>query len=179
MFGKALGNGYAINSVLGRREVMEHAKHSFISSTNWTERVGPAAALATLEQMEELKSWEILIENGKYFRSGLQKVLKNRKMDVKFTGLIPLSVTQIQSDLISLSEETAFRTLITKKFLEHYILSNNLFYLSVLHTPPLLDEYLNVYSTIIDDIVENINRGVSIKEQLCGEPAHLTFGRLS
>ena len=93
-------------------------------------------------------------------------------MDVKFTGLIPLC-TQIQSDLISLSEETA-SNLNYKKFLEHYILSNNLFYL-VFCIPPLLDEYLNVYSTIIDDIVENINRGVSIKEQLYGEPAHLTW----
>ena len=48
MFGKALGNGYAITATIGRREVMEAAQTSFISSTFWTERIGPAAALKTL-----------------------------------------------------------------------------------------------------------------------------------
>jgi Glutamate-1-semialdehyde aminotransferase len=33
MFGKALGNGYAITAILGRKEVMECAQTSFISST--------------------------------------------------------------------------------------------------------------------------------------------------
>ena len=179
MFGKALGNGYAINSVLGRREIMEHAKESFISSTNWTERIGPTAALATLEQMEELKSWELLVENGNYFRNGLREFLNSRKMDVQFTGLIPLSVTQIICNFISQSEEVAFRTLITKRFLEYNILSYNLFYLSVLHTPSLLDRYLHIYSIIIDDIIDKINSGLSIEQQLGGDPAHLTFGRLS
>ena len=41
MFGKALGNGYAITSVIGRREVMDAAQSTFISSTFWTERIGP------------------------------------------------------------------------------------------------------------------------------------------
>ena len=40
MFGKALGNGYAITSVIGRREVMDAAQSTFISSTFWTEELG-------------------------------------------------------------------------------------------------------------------------------------------
>ena len=52
IFGKALGNGHAITSVLGIREVMQAAQSTFISSTFWTERLGPAAALKTLEIME-------------------------------------------------------------------------------------------------------------------------------
>ena len=48
MFGKALGNGYAISAIIGEQEVMEKAQLSFISSTFWTERIGPNAALKTL-----------------------------------------------------------------------------------------------------------------------------------
>ena len=55
IFGKALGNGYAINAIIGKRSIMEASKKSFISSTFWTERIGPAAALQTLESMEKLK----------------------------------------------------------------------------------------------------------------------------
>ena len=40
IFGKALGNGYAITAVVGRKEVMEVAQSTFISSTFWTERIG-------------------------------------------------------------------------------------------------------------------------------------------
>jgi glutamate-1-semialdehyde 2,1-aminomutase len=36
MFGKSLGNGYAITAVIGKREVMEAAQRSFISSTFFT-----------------------------------------------------------------------------------------------------------------------------------------------
>ena len=54
MFGKALGNGYAINAIIGKREVMEYAQNTFISSTFWTERIGPSAALKTLNIMQSL-----------------------------------------------------------------------------------------------------------------------------
>ena len=52
-FGKALGNGYAITAVVGSDKIMSNASSSFISSTFWTERIGPTAALKTLELMEK------------------------------------------------------------------------------------------------------------------------------
>ena len=58
MFGKALGSGYAITATIGRRSVMEAAQNTFISSTFWTERIGPTAALKTLDVMERERSWE-------------------------------------------------------------------------------------------------------------------------
>ena len=60
IFGKALGNGYAITATIGRREIMEAAQTSFISSTFWTERIGPSAAIVTLNEMKKLKSWKII-----------------------------------------------------------------------------------------------------------------------
>ena len=40
MFGKALGNGYAITAVLGKK-IMEAGQNTFISSTFWTEELVP------------------------------------------------------------------------------------------------------------------------------------------
>ena len=51
MLGKTLGNGYAITAVLGKKDIMSAAQETFISSTFWTERIGPTAALKTLEIM--------------------------------------------------------------------------------------------------------------------------------
>ena len=57
IFGKALGNGYAITAIVGKESVMNYAQQSFISSTFWTESVGPPAALKTIEIMKNEKTW--------------------------------------------------------------------------------------------------------------------------
>lgn len=54
VFAKALGNGHPMAAIIGTEKAMNSAHESFISSTYWTERVGPAAALAVLKKMEEL-----------------------------------------------------------------------------------------------------------------------------
>ena len=64
VFSKTMGNGYAICAVVGRKDIMEAAQGSWISSTFWTERIGPTAALAALAEMERTKSWEIITEIG-------------------------------------------------------------------------------------------------------------------
>ena len=70
IYGKTLGNGYAITSVVGRREVMEYAQDTFISSTFWTERIGPTAAIKSLEIMRKIKSWDIVTSIGQNVQNG-------------------------------------------------------------------------------------------------------------
>lgn len=57
IFSKTMGNGYAIAAVIGKKEIMDAAQGSWISSTFWTERIGPSAALASLAEMKRVKSW--------------------------------------------------------------------------------------------------------------------------
>jgi len=83
MFGKALGNGYAITAVIGRKEVMEAAQTSFISSTFWTERIGPTAALKTLEVMKREKSWEQITQTGISIRKGWQSLADKHGLEVE------------------------------------------------------------------------------------------------
>lgn len=65
VFSKTIGNGFAISAVVGTKEIMDAAQKTWISSTFWTERIGPTAACATLKEMERVKSWEIITEIGK------------------------------------------------------------------------------------------------------------------
>ena len=71
IFGKAC-NGYAINAVIGKSDIMRAADRSFISSTFWTERIGPTAALKTLEVMESLESWKVITAKG-HGRKNMEK----------------------------------------------------------------------------------------------------------
>ena len=81
VFGKALGNGYAITAVIGRKEVMDVTQSTFISSTFWTERIGPTAALKTLEVMEREESWD------KITKTGIK--ITNRWKDLRKTNILP------------------------------------------------------------------------------------------
>ena len=54
IFGKALGNGYPISAVIGKKKIMNFAQRTFISSTMWTERLGFIAGVTTLKKMKRL-----------------------------------------------------------------------------------------------------------------------------
>ena len=47
ILGKALGNGYPITAVLGKKDIMQSAQSTFISSTFWTDRTGYVVAINT------------------------------------------------------------------------------------------------------------------------------------
>ena len=53
VFAKALGNGYPISAIVGRGAVMSAAQETFISSTAWTERIGPAAGVAAVTKYRD------------------------------------------------------------------------------------------------------------------------------
>ncbi len=111
MFGKALGNGYAITATIGRRAVMDAAQSTFISSTFWTERIGPTAALKTLEVMERLKSWDTITQTGLSIRQGWQQLADKHGLKIDHWGLPALTGFTIQSP-----NALAYKTLITQVF---------------------------------------------------------------
>lgn len=158
IFGKALGNGYAITAAVGTRNVMEAAQKSFISSTFWTERIGVSAALKTLEIMEQNKSWEIITNIGKKIRMIWRDISNVYDLNINISGLLALSSFNFQS-----KNNLKYKTLITQEMLKNNILASNSVYTSVAHTNECLEKYsdqLNkVFLTIknCEDEVKNID----------------------
>jgi glutamate-1-semialdehyde 2,1-aminomutase len=91
MFGKAMGNGYAVTSVIGRRDIMEAAQSTFISSTFWTERIGSVAALKTLEVMERDQTWKVITKTGLSIRAGIQSLADRHGLTISSWGLPALT----------------------------------------------------------------------------------------
>ena len=100
MLGKTLGNGYAITAVVGKEEIMRFAEQTFISSTFWTERIGPAAALKTLEIMEREKSWIDITNKGKNITKRWAKLAKKYGLSLESNGLPALTSFVISSKKI-------------------------------------------------------------------------------
>ena len=136
IFGKALGNGYAITSIIGKRSVMETAQKSFISSTFWTERIGPAAAIETLNQMKKLKSWKVIDSNGKYIMKNWQKLAKNYGFQIEVKGLPALCSFTFKS-----KNNDKYKALITQDLQKGFLASNSV-YSSISHKRSIVDKYL-------------------------------------
>ena len=147
IFGKALGNGYAITSVIGKKDIMDAAQKTFISSTFWTERIGPTAALKTLEIMEDIKSWEIITEKGNYLRNGWINIAKENNLNLEITGIPALSSFRIVSDSF-----LGYKTFITQEMLKVGYLAANTCYLSISHDYKIIDNYLDKLNHIFKQI---------------------------
>ena len=172
MFGKALGNGYAITSVIGKRDIMQSAQDTFISSTFWTERIGPTAALKTLEVMHREKSWEKISNIGGFVKKGWLKLAKENDIDINIGGLDSLANFVINHKFSNL-----YKTFITQEMLKRGYLASNSFYASVAHE----DRYVSTYLENLSEIFATL--GYLIKEnrppKLLNEVAHQSFKRLN
>ena len=120
LFGKALGNGYAVTAVIGKRDIMENAQASFISSTFWTERIGPTAALETLKEMKRIKSWKIINENGNKIINGWKKLERKYELKIKIGGLPSICNFSFLS-----KQNQLYKTLITQEMLKKGFLASN------------------------------------------------------
>lgn len=173
MFGKALGNGYAITAVLGKKDIMQAAQKTFISSTFWTERIGPTAALACLEEMENTQAWEKITDTGLDITRGWKQLGEKYELPLKTGGLPALTSFSIDS-----KDWLAYKTFITQEMLKKGILASNAVYVSTAHRR----EYVEHYFAALDPIFEQIKsfeEGRDVYALLEGPVAHGGFKRLN
>ena len=137
MYGKALGNGYAITAVVGKKEIMDCAQDSFISSTFWTERIGPAAAIKTLDIMKEIKSWEILPKVGNTISKTWKEIFEsvNLKYEIFGTPAIPCFAFKGKN-------AQKYKTIFTDMMLDRKILASNVIFTSVVHDKKKILDHL-------------------------------------
>lgn len=173
MFGKAMGNGYAITATIGRREIMEAAQSTFISSTFWTERIGPAAALKTLEVMERERTWETITQTGLKIRELWDQLATRHGLEVDHWGLPALTGYTIRS-----SRSLEYKTLITQEMLEKGILAGNSVYVCTEHTPEIISQYFDALDPVFK-LIKECEDGRDVLSLLKGPVCHDGFKRLN
>ncbi|CAM4085768.1 aminotransferase class III-fold pyridoxal phosphate-dependent enzyme [Flavobacterium sinopsychrotolerans] len=174
MYGKTIGNGYALTAVVGKRSVMEAAQTTFISSTFWTERIGPTAALATLKVMEHVKSWETITETGNKMRQGWQQLADTYNLEISISGIPSLSTYSFNSP-----DALAYKTLIAQEMLKKGFLASTNFYASTAHNDENLDLYFNALEDVYKSISECNTGKLKIENLLEGPICHGGFKRLN
>jgi glutamate-1-semialdehyde 2,1-aminomutase len=173
VFGKAMGNGYSITAIIGKRNVMESAQSTFISSTFWSERIGPTAALKTLEVMERTKSWEIITQTGRMIRQRWQKLADKHELKINHWGLPALTGYSFKGP-----NALAYKTLITQEMLEKGYLATNSVYVCTEHTSDILDGYFDALNPIFK-LIKECEEGRDVNDLLQYPVCHSGFRRLN
>lgn len=173
IFGKTLGNGYAITATIGRREIMEAAQSTFISSTFWTERLGPSAALATLDVMEEARAWEAITAIGLDIRQRWQALADRHGLEIDHWGLPALTGYTFRSE-----QALAYKTLVTQEMLAKGYLAGNSVYTCISHTPDVVDGYFDALDPVFA-LIHECEEGRDVASLLKGPVCHAGFKRLN
>jgi len=173
VLGKALGNGHPISAVIGRRDIMDAAQLSFISSSYWTERVGFVAALKTLEVFESENIPKKLIDTGDYIRKGLLQVADETGFNLEILG-----VNSVLILLLKGSDPLVIKTLFTQEMLKRGFLASNVIYVCAAHSKNIVDLYLKNVEDVFTLILEAEKDGIT-ESLLEGPVCHSGFSRLN
>jgi glutamate-1-semialdehyde 2,1-aminomutase len=170
VFAKSLANGYAMSAVIGTERVMQSAQTTFISSTNWTERVGPVAALATIKKYCQLNVHTHIKLMGCYMKEAWKKAALKYGFKITINGLdsLPSFIFEHKN---AIELETAF----TVEMLKKGYLGFKQFRPSYAHTESDLIEY----EKILFDVFSELKMMVEQKKPFPENTHHTGFHRLT
>ena len=171
-FGKTLGNGYAITAVIGRESVMQAAQSTFISSTFWTERIGPSAALATLEAMRTEDAPQRVHNIGVGVQERWQHMAADQELQVSTGGLPALANFTVEG-----LDPLVVKTFVTSRMLEQGYLAGVNLYVSLAHTPDILNDYFEALTPVFAEIASF--EPDELADRLPDGPAQSGFRRLT
>lgn len=174
VLGKALGNGYPITCVLGKKKYLKKASSSFISSTFWTEKSGIVAALKTLDIINKKKTFIKIKETGKKIKNIWKKISKKYKIPISVYGL-----DSIPCFKILLKDSRKYKTFITQEMLKKKILATNMIYVSTVHKSKHINHYQNILDKIFYKIQKCEQKKLFINKILKSNVSNADFNRLT
>ena len=169
IFGKALGNGHAINAIIGKKEIMENIKDTFISSTFWTERLGSVAGLETLKLMKKIESWKINSKIGANIKKNWNQIARENSLRINVQG-----IDSLPNFIFNSKKHNLYKTYISQQMIKKKIMASNVVYTCISHTNKILDNYFdnlnNIFKMIkkCDDEKENIYNLLKTNEAITG-----------
>ena len=172
VFGKAMGNGFAISAIVGRRAVMDHAQRSFISSTFWTEKIGFVAALAAIKKMLKENVPSYLVQYGELINRGLSVLSKSHDVPVSISGIPPLTHIAFETP-----ESAAVQTLYTQEMLFKGYLLGAAVYTTYAYSEEIIEQFVADSDSVFKMIKNALENG-NVKKFLKNDIAYSGFKRL-
>jgi len=155
VFSKALGNGYPIGAIIGKKEIMDAAQNTFISSTNWTERIGPVAALETIRKHKKENVGRHLVYIGNRIQRLWNELSEKHSISIQVGGIPPLSHFTFQYEN-ALNINALFIQLMLKKG----FLASTTFYSMFAHN----EIHVEKYAEALDEVFQKLKKIIEMKQ---------------
>jgi glutamate-1-semialdehyde 2,1-aminomutase len=173
VFSKALGNGYPMAAIIGKSSVMDAAQRSFISSTYWTERIGPVAALATIKKHRKYDVGKHLMKIGQAVQNGWRELFEKHGIKAHIGGIPAMSHFTFDHE-----KSLVLKALFVQAMLEKGFLATTGFYAMFAHREAHVKAYLEAVDQILPFLNEVLRSGQP-ESFLIGQPAISGFKRLN
>ena len=158
VYGKALGNGYPISAIVGKKSIMKKSNETFISSTAWTERIGFSAALETIKFLKKKKVPKLIQKRGKNIIENWKIIAQKNRLKLKTNNFY--SSPSFQFNYANKSEK--LHTLFTELMLRRGYLATNYIFVTYSHT----DYEIRKYLKNCDEVFAQIKKSLLSKENI-------------
>ncbi len=175
VYGKSISNGFPMAAIVGRNEIMNVAQESFISSTYCTERIGPVAALTTINKMLKNNVPNHLSKMGNLISGDWMKLAKKHELKIDILNDFP-ALTTFNFDYGDSNQ--ALKTLFTQEMLRRGYLAALSVYVSYAHNEGYVKEYLEHVDDVFGVIKGALDKN-NVSALLKGPIAHTGFKRLT
>lgn len=162
VFAKTISNGHPLGAIVGRGDVMSTASEQFISSTYWTEAIGPVAGLASIRKMQRVGAIAHAWKVGTVLRDGLQAIITRLKLPIEVEGWPPLTILEFQ-DPDPLVRQ-AMGTYYLRRNLTRGFMGAKLHYLTYAHTPEIIDAYLRAAEASLNELAQALSSKTLMQE---------------
>ena len=147
IFGKALGNGFPITTIIGKKKIMKFSKNTFTSSTFWSDRIGSVAALKTISIIEKKKTFKRILSISSEIKKNWLKIAKKNNLEIEIFGIDSILKFKFKS-----KDNNLYKGIITYLMLKKGFLANTTIYVSTAHTKNVLKKYFieldNIFSIL-------------------------------
>lgn len=174
VFAKAMSNGYPVAAVIGRKDVMQAAQDTFISSTFWTERVALAAAVKSIECYQKYGVDQAQEHTGARVGEIWKRAAREAGIDIYISGILPLIHFEFRYE-----NPLVYKTYFTQEMLKMGFLAGTGVYASLAHTDAVIDRYEEAVRKVFQKIGETVKNGSAVAELLEGPVCHAGFERLN
>ena len=173
VFGKTIANGIPMGAIIGKKKIMNMAKKTFISSTFWTEKVGPACAIEFIKKHKRLNLGKILSTKGRLIKKIWSDAANNANLKIDIKGIDPLASFSIDSHNWPVTITYFIQEMLSKN-----ILASDRCYANYKHDKGSLNIYKKACFEVFEKIsyFEKKNR---LKNQLKSPIKIMNFGKIN
>ncbi len=171
IYGKSLGNGYPISAIIGKKNIMQVAQDTFISSTMWTDRLGFIAASATLKKLKKFKINRKIAIMGKKIKKRWSELAAKNEIKISISGQDSIPCLKFEY-----KNNPEILTYFTQEMLKKNFLAGSQVATTNAYNNKIIDKYLNE----VDKVFKKINLCLKKnKFTLKGKIKDSTFKRLT